>query len=108
MYANCNRSYIEESIYPSNLEPQKILNLLEWMDDEWLKLATKKLIGDKPNTFTFTKWIAETLLEQEATDLPVVIVRPSIIGAAWKEPFAGWVEKSSGPCDLFIAVNIQK
>ena len=75
------------------------------MDDEWLKLATKKLIGDKPNTFTFTKWVSETLLEQEATGLPVVIVRPSIIGAAWKEPFAGWVEKSSGPCDLFIAVR---
>ena len=26
-------------------------------------------------------------------------------GAAWKEPFSGWVEKSSGPCDLFIAVS---
>lgn len=105
MYANCDRSYIEEQIYPSNVEPQKILNLLEWMDEEWLNMATKKLIGDKPNTFTFTKWISETLLKQEATDLPVVIVRPSIIGAAWKEPFSGWVEKSSGPCDLFIAAG---
>jgi fatty acyl-CoA reductase len=74
------------------------------MEDDWMKLATKKLIGDKPNTFTYTKWIAETLLKQEATDLPVVIVRPSVIGASWKEPFSGWVEKSSGPCDLFIAV----
>ena len=106
VYANCNRSFIEEQIYPSNTEPQKILNLLEWMDEDWLKLATKKLIGDKPNTFTYTKWVAETLLEQEATDLPIAIVRPSIIGASWKEPFAGWVEKSSGPCDLFIAVKL--
>lgn len=105
VYANCNRSFIEEQIYPSNTEPQKILNLLEWMDEDWLKLATKKLIGDKPNTFTYTKWVAETLLEQEATDLPIAIVRPSIIGASWKEPFAGWVEKSSGPCDLFIAAG---
>jgi fatty acyl-CoA reductase len=58
------------------------------MEDEWLDLATKKIIGDKPNTFTYTKWISETLLEQEASDLPVVILRPSTIGAAWKEPFA--------------------
>lgn len=92
VYANCNKSFIEEKIYPSNTEPQKILNLLEWMEEDWLKLATKKLIGDKPNTFTYTKWVAETLLEQEATDLPVVIVRPSIIGASWKEPFSVKIE----------------
>ena len=58
------------------------------MEDDWIQLATKKLIGNKPNTFTFTKWIAETLLEQESENLPVVIVRPSTIGASWKEPFA--------------------
>ena len=48
-----------------------------------LSLSTKKLIGNKPNTYTYTKWIAETLLEQEAGNLPVVIVRPSLIGASW-------------------------
>jgi fatty acyl-CoA reductase len=57
------------------------------MEDEWIQLATKKLIGDKPNTFTYTKWLSETLLEQEGSDLPIVIIRPSTIGAAWKEPF---------------------
>lgn len=105
LYANMNRSFIEEKVYEANVSPQKILNLLEWMEEEWLVLATKKLIGERPNTFTFTKWIGEALLEQEAGDLPIVIVRPSNIGAAWKEPFAGWVEKSSGPCDLFIAAG---
>lgn len=58
-----------------------------WMEDDWLDLATKKLIEDKPNTFTYTKWIAESLLEREASEMPVVILRPSNIGAAWKEPF---------------------
>jgi len=105
IYANSTGSYIEERIYPSKVEPQKILNLLEWMEDDWLDLATKKLIEDKPNTFTYTKWIAESLLEREASEMPVVILRPSNIGAAWKEPFPGWVEKSSGPCDLFIAAG---
>jgi fatty acyl-CoA reductase len=57
------------------------------MDDDILQLATKKLIGRKPNTFTYTKYIAETLLQQEAENLPVVIVRPSTIGASWKDPF---------------------
>jgi fatty acyl-CoA reductase len=75
-----------------------------WMDDETLNLATQKLLGKKPNTFTYTKFVAETLLQQEAAGLPLVIVRPSTIGASWKDPFAGWVEKSSELCDLFIAV----
>lgn len=105
IYAICDESFIDEKIYPSNVEPQKVLNLLEWMEDDWLKLGTKKLIEGKPNTFAYTKWIGETLLEQEAGDLPVVIIRPSTIGASWKEPFAGWVEKSSGPCDIFVAAG---
>jgi fatty acyl-CoA reductase len=107
IYANANKSYIDEQIYEADIPPQKILNLLEWMEDDWLRIATPKLIADKPNTFTYTKWLSETLLQQEIenTDLPVVIVRPSTIGASWKEPFAGWVEKSSGPCDLFIAAG---
>jgi alcohol-forming fatty acyl-CoA reductase len=105
LYANINRSYIEEKIYETTVPPQRILNLLEWMEDDWLELASKKLIGDKPNTFTYTKWLAETLLQNEADKLPVIIIRPSNIGASWKEPFAGWVEKSSGPCDLFIAAG---
>jgi len=105
VYANCERAFIEEKVYPCKVEPQKILNILDWMSDEMLALATKKLIGEKPNTFTFTKWVAETLLENERGELPIVMVRPSTVGASWKEPFAGWVEKSSGPCDIFIAAG---
>lgn len=32
IYANCDHSYIEEKIYPSHVEPQKILNILEFVD----------------------------------------------------------------------------
>ena len=62
--------------------------LTRWMEDDWITTATKKLIGTKPNTFAYTKWIGETVMQQEGGDLPCVIVRPSTIGAAWKEPFA--------------------
>lgn len=47
---------------------------------------TPKLIGNKPNTYTYTKHLAEHLLVKEGSDLPLAIVRPSIVGAAWKEP----------------------
>ena len=29
--------------------------------------------------------------------LPIVIIRPSIVVAAWKEPLPGWLENLNGP-----------
>lgn len=71
-----------------------------------VNLATPKLIGPKPNAFTFSHWLAETVLANERNQFPSIsIVRVSIIGAAWKEPYPGWVEKSNGPSELFVAAG---
>ena len=56
------------------------------MTDEQLELLTPSLVKSLPNTYTFTKKLAEEYLRQEAGDLPVAICRPSIVGAAYKEP----------------------
>lgn len=61
--------------------------MFSWMDEELVSLLTPKLIGERPNTYTYTKALAEYLVQQEAGDLNVAIVRPSIVGASWKEPF---------------------
>ena len=37
-----------------------------------------RIIGKRPNTYTFTKALAEHVLVKEAASLPVTIVRPSI------------------------------
>jgi len=76
------------------------------MDKEMVALATPKLIGPKSNAFSFSHWLAETLLAEEEKNLPSIsIIRVSIIGAAWKEPYPGWVEKSNGPSELFVAAG---
>ena len=75
------------------------------MDDATLNHITPKLIGSKPNTYTYTKQIAETLLIQECGDINIAIVRPSIVTAAWKEPIAGWIDNINGPSGLYIAVS---
>ena len=61
--------------------------VFRWMNDEQFDLLTPSLLQGRPNTYTFTKALAENLLQEEASDLPVAIIRPSIIGAAVKEPF---------------------
>ena len=39
----------------------------------------KNIVGGYPNTYTFTKSLAERALKKNRGSLPVVIVRPSII-----------------------------
>nr|BAD31294.1 putative fatty acyl coA reductase [Oryza sativa Japonica Group]BAD31814.1 putative fatty acyl coA reductase [Oryza sativa Japonica Group] len=45
-----------------------------------------------PNTYVFTKAMGEMLLGHLRGDLPVVIIRPSIITSILKEPLPGWME----------------
>lgn len=58
-----------------------------WMTNDMVNALTPHLIGKRPNTYTFTKSLAEHVLLQEADNFPIAIFRPSIIGAAWKEPY---------------------
>ncbi|KAI4313496.1 hypothetical protein L6164_026473 [Bauhinia variegata] len=45
-----------------------------------------------PNTYVFTKAMAEMLVEHKKENLPVIILRPSIVTSTYKEPFPGWIE----------------
>ena len=45
----------------------------------------------RPNVCHFTKSMTEQLLREEQGDLPLSIVRPTIICGALKEPLPGWV-----------------
>lgn len=59
-----------------------------WMDDGIVRDITPRLIGDRPNTYTYTKALAEFVVQQEQDKLNIAIVRPSIVGASWQEPFS--------------------
>ncbi|PUZ50621.1 hypothetical protein GQ55_6G072100 [Panicum hallii var. hallii] len=45
-----------------------------------------------PNTYVFTKAMGEMLLGHLRGDLPIVIIRPSIITSILNEPLPGWME----------------
>uniref|UniRef100_G3Q918 Fatty acyl-CoA reductase n=1 Tax=Gasterosteus aculeatus aculeatus TaxID=481459 RepID=G3Q918_GASAC len=104
-YANCNRRHIDEVIYPPPVEPRKLIESVEWMDDAIVRDITPRLIGDRPNTYTYTKALAEYLVQQEQDRLNIAIIRPSIVGASWQEPFPGWIDNFNGPSGVFIAAG---
>lgn len=104
-YANCNRQHIGEKVYTAPIQPEKLIEALDWVDEDLVKHLTPKLIQPRPNTYTFTKAIAETLVTQQCKDMPCTIVRPSIVGASWREPFPGWIDNFNGPTALFVAMG---
>ncbi|XP_023236666.1 putative fatty acyl-CoA reductase CG5065 [Centruroides sculpturatus] len=105
-YCHCDRKEIEETIYPASINLQKIIDIVDWMDEDTINAITPKLISGRPNTYTYTKALAENLLEEECGQLPVAIVRPSIVSSSWKEPFPGWVDNFNGPTGIIAAVSI--
>lgn len=47
------------------------------------------------NTYTLTKCLAEHLLVARRGAVPLSIVRPSIVAAAWRAPEPGWIDSNA-------------
>ncbi|KAM3399279.1 hypothetical protein ACQJBY_004586 [Aegilops geniculata] len=60
-----------------------------------------------PNVYAFTKAIGEILVGQESEDLPVVIIRPTMVTSTYKDPFPGWIEGARTIDALIVAYNEQ-
>lgn len=75
------------------------------MDDKLANTITKKLIEGRPNTYTYTKSLAEAMVKETHGDVPVAIVRPSIVSSTWREPYPGWTDNLNGVSGLALAVG---
>ncbi|XP_010255716.1 PREDICTED: fatty acyl-CoA reductase 3-like [Nelumbo nucifera] len=90
-----------------SLDIMKELKIVEQgLQDLWAKRATKdeeklamKQLGLQrarlhgwPNTYVFTKAMGEMLLGQMRENVPLVIMRPTIVTSTYREPFPGWIE----------------
>ena len=75
------------------LEIQIRKNRIRWLKtyltDAGLKRA--KELG-WPNTYTFSKSLAESLISKYGNGLPIAIVRPAIVETSVDKPFRGWNE----------------
>ncbi|GBL87485.1 Fatty acyl-CoA reductase 1 [Araneus ventricosus] len=60
---------------------------------------------DWPNSYCFSKCLAENVITDTASDLPVAIIRPSIVFSTWKHPISGYLEENFGMIELFLGVG---
>lgn len=108
-YTNCIRhgsTEVREKVYPINFDPYDVLKKILEMTPEEAHKATPHLIGSFPNTYTFSKMIAEHIILEEKKNLPLSIIRPSIIGGAYSFPYPGWVDSFLGAAGIVSAVGL--
>lgn len=66
------------------------------MPQRGINEQTPTMLGKFPNTHTFSKRMAEELLLRANTSkLPLVFIRPSIMGSSANEPLPGWTDSVS-------------
>ncbi|KAF9800011.1 hypothetical protein SFRURICE_016697 [Spodoptera frugiperda] len=104
-YCRCELPLFEEKLYPSKHRPEHVMHCVNWMDDELLGHLQPKIIEPQPNTYAYTKSLTEDLVSQYEGKFPIVIARPSIVAAAYKEPLPGWVDNLNGPTGLLVGAG---
>uniref|UniRef100_A0A1I8PPT4 Fatty acyl-CoA reductase n=1 Tax=Stomoxys calcitrans TaxID=35570 RepID=A0A1I8PPT4_STOCA len=100
LYCNCNRKFINEKVYETEIGYEKIMQIFRIFDDETLEKFRPCLIGEMPNTYTMTKKCAENLVNHKAFYLPAGIFRPPIVMSTYKDPIPGWTDNLYGPSGL--------
>ncbi|XP_050558144.1 fatty acyl-CoA reductase wat-like [Spodoptera frugiperda] len=95
---------IMEEFYTSPMCPELMIELAESLEEERLNRIKDELIKDWPNTYSFTKALAEELLRINSKELPVSVIRPAVVVCARREPYAGWIDLSSvfGPSGITL------
>ena len=58
-----------------------------------------------PNSYTITKCLAEHMLIANQKQVPVTLVRPSIVSVAWRWPVPGWVDSSAAHAGVIAALG---
>jgi thioester reductase-like protein len=75
------------------LENQIRKNRIRWLKTHLTEAGIKRAqeLG-WPNTYTYTKSLAESLIAKYSNGLPITIVRPAIVETSVAKPFRGWNE----------------
>jgi hypothetical protein len=76
------------------------------MTDFDVKEKTQEILGSYPNTYTFTKSLAEMMFKKNRGSVPAIIYRPSIITCSLKEPVPGWIDSFAAAGQMTITCGM--
>jgi len=82
-----------KDLHGAALENQIRKNRIRWVRSALTEAGTRRAHEfGWPNTYTFTKSLAESLIAKHGAGLPIAVVRPSIVESSIEKPFRGWNE----------------
>ena len=84
-YANLDDYYVREEIYPPIADWKKTIEICEKLDGDELDVVTQLYMNFMPNTYTFTKNLAEHVVNDNRNKVPLVLFRPSIVISSMRE-----------------------
>jgi thioester reductase-like protein len=87
------KEHAAKGLHGHALENQVRKNRIRWLKTQLTEAGIKRAqeLG-WPNTYTYTKSLAESLIAKYSNGLPVAIVRPAIVETSVERPFRGWNE----------------
>ncbi|XP_045533620.1 putative fatty acyl-CoA reductase CG5065 isoform X2 [Pieris brassicae] len=94
-----------EKVHDPPENPHEVLRAASWLSEEQLDLIAPSLMKKHPNSYTYSKRLAEALVREAYPEIPAVVVRPSIVTPSHKEPVPGWVDNLNGPIGLMIGAG---
>ncbi|XP_047527580.1 putative fatty acyl-CoA reductase CG5065 [Vanessa atalanta] len=94
-----------EKVHDPPANPHDVLRAASWLSDDQLNLLAPSMMQKHPNSYTYSKRLAEALVKESYPQIPAVVVRPSIVTPSYKEPTPGWVDNLNGPIGLMIGAG---
>lgn len=91
-------------MYETNYDPDVMIDLVKNMKPEnfdRFETIAAKIMQPYPNSYTFTKALAEQIIMNFASEMNIAIVRPSIIATSYREPLPGYTDNVSFSVSIF-------
>ncbi|EDS42237.1 fatty acyl-CoA reductase 1 [Culex quinquefasciatus] len=104
-YSNPEQTQVDERLYPAKADWRKMLDCALKFDTQILDILTDKVTDFAPNTYTFSKGLAEQVCRDYESQLPLVIFRPSIVVNTIEEPLVGWIDNLNGPSGMLLGAG---
>jgi len=104
-YCNCHLQEIDEKFYSYPLTHQNLCSVVDSVNDTMLAAITPQLLDKWPNTYAFTKAIAEDAVRDLGVGLPIAVFRPAIVVGTRSEPVSGWIDNLYGPTGVFVGAG---
>lgn len=82
--------------------PQPAADVLAALENGRMSEAQALALCGHPNTYTFTKCLAEHLLLARRRRVPLTLLRPSIISVAQRFPHPGWIDSPAALAGFFL------